>query len=167
MLIFSFHLANAADDGVTTEEDIKTTNRLVATRWKQFNRSVDMFFTNQGSRDQENKSSIMLYSSVYKKEGQSVETEYNFQLKIDLPHTTEKLKIVIEKQQDEINDALSDSSVSNARESKRENNYVAGANILLKQSEHFISLFNFGIRLDMPLNPFVKLELQKDIKLSI
>jgi hypothetical protein len=144
----------------------------VAAKWEQFNRSVDMFFTNQGSRNQENKSSVMVYSSFYKKEGRPVEKDFDFQLRIDLPNTTKKLKIVIEKQQDEISDALSDSSVSNKSVSKngrvidgkRENHYAAGANFLLTQSKYFVSLVNFGIRLDMPLNPFAKLELQKDIK---
>lgn len=172
ILTLLLHPVFAEDDGATTEEDINATNRLVAAKWEQFNRSVDMFFTNQGSRDQENKSSIMVYSSFYKKEGRSVEADYDFHLRIDLPNTTKKLKIVIEKQQDEISDALSDSTVSNksisktgqVTDAKRQNNYAAGANILLKQSKYFVSLFNFGIRLNMPLNPFAKLELQKDIK---
>lgn len=145
----------------------------MATKWEQFNRTVDLFFTNQDSRNIENKSSIMVYSSFYKKEGQSIETEYDFQLRIDLPHTTKKLKIVIEKQQDEISNVLSDSSVSNKKSiskdgkltnDKRQNKYTAGANILLKQSKDFASNVHFGIRLDMPLNPFAKLDLQKDIK---
>lgn len=170
-MTLTFH-SSLAEDGVTTEDDINQTNRLVATKWQQFNRSVDMFFTNQSSRNQENKSSIMVYSSFYKKEGQSIESDYNFQLRIDLPNTAKKLKIVVEKQQDELSDALSDNSVSNKSiskdgkltNSKRQNNYAAGANLLLKQSKYFVSLVHFGIRLDIPLNPFAKLELLKNIE---
>lgn len=113
----------------------------------------------------------MVYSSFYKKEGQSIDTEYDFQIKIDLPNTTRKLKIVIEKQQDEISNAISDSSVSRNKSAsrdgkapaKRQTHYTAGANLVLKQSEYFASLLHFGIRLDMPLNPVVKIDLQKEI----
>lgn len=162
----------ATDDGATTEQDINETNRLVATKWEQFNRSVDMFFTNEGSPKQENNSNVMIYSSFSKKEGQPVEQEFNFKLKIDLPNMTKNLKIVIEKQQDEISDVLTDNSVSNktisqsgkVTSAKRKNNYVASINVLLKQSKEFASLLHFGIRLDLPLNPYTKLELQKSIK---
>lgn len=131
-----------------------------------------MFFTNQGHQNVETKSSIFVYSSFYKKEGQSIESEYDFQLRFDFPNTTKKLKIVIEKQQDEISDALSDTSSPNEKSGSKntknsrnnDSNYTAGANLLLTQSKQFISKIGFGIRLDMPLNPSLKLDLKKDIK---
>ncbi len=156
------------------DEDIDASNRYIATKWDQINRSVDRFFTNQSiPANKKTKSSVFFYSSFYKKEGQSFDNQYNFQVRFDLPNTTKKLKIVIEKQQDEISDAISDTSVSrNKRVNKDgkvtnaepETHYTAGANILLKQSKYFASFFNFGIRLDMPLNPYAKIELQKNIK---
>lgn len=156
----------------TIEENIDATNEYIATKWDQLNRSVDMFFTNQNTPLSKTKSSILFYSSFYKKEGQSIDSKYAFQFKFDLPNTTKKLKIVIEKQQDEIGNAISDSSVSNNKPitkngrvlNKDETHYTAGANILLKQSQYFASFVNFGIRIDMPLNPFAKLDLQKLIK---
>ncbi len=166
------NLSSAKDDGVTTEVDINETNHLVATKWEQFNRSVDLFFTNEGNRKQANRSSIMFFTSFYKKEGQVLEKEYNFKLRIDLPNTAKNLKIVIEKQQDELSDALTDNSVSDKKvlkdgkikKGKSKNNYAASANIFLKQSKYFVSFLHFGIRLDMPLNPYAKVELVKDIK---
>lgn len=56
-----------ADDGVTTEKDINETNHLVAQKWGQFNRSVDLFFTNEDNRDLDNRSSIVFFTSFYKK----------------------------------------------------------------------------------------------------
>lgn len=157
----------------TLDEDIDASNRYIATKWDQINRSVDMFFTNKKTHSSiKTKSSIFFYSSFYKKEGQSIDNQYNFQIKFDLPNTTKKLKIVIEKQQDDISDAISDTSVTSTksigkdgkvRNTEPETHYTAGASVLLKQSKYFASFFNFGIRLDMPLNPFAKLELQKDI----
>jgi len=135
-----------------------------------------MFFTNQKTKDStKTKSSILFYSSFYKKEGQSTDNKFNFQVKFDLPNTTKKLKIVIEKQQDDISDAISDTSVTNTKTIRKdgkvtnaepETHYTAGANVLLKQSKYFASFLNFGIRLDMPLNPYTKLELQKEIKMK-
>ena len=161
-----------ADDGVTTEKDINETNHLVAQKWGQFNRSVDLFFTNEDNRDLDNRSSIVFFTSFYKKEGQPLEKEYNFKLRIDLPNTAKNLKIVIEKQPDEYNDTLTDNSVSNKKVSKdgkvkkvkNENNYSASTNLFLKRSKYFVSFVHFGIRLDMPLNPYAKIEFVKDIK---
>jgi hypothetical protein len=156
----------------TIEEDINASNQYIATKWDQLNRRVDTFFTNQESESYKTKSSIFFYSSFYKKEGQSLDTDYDFQVRFDLPNTTKKLKIVIEKQQDEISNAISDTTVSSNRvitkdgkvvNANEESHYTAGASILLKQSKYFSSFFNFGIRLDMPLNPYAKIELRKDI----
>lgn len=161
-----------AMEGIVPEDEIDLTNHLVATKWEQFNRSVDMFFSNQNPSHQENKSNIKVYSSFYKKEGQPVKSEYNFQLRIDLPNTAKKLKIVIEKQQDDLGEALSDNTVKTKsitskngkiRDTKNESRYTAGTNFLLKNSKYFVSLVKFGIRLDLPLNPYAKLELLKKI----
>jgi hypothetical protein len=173
-------LDKAIDNDLLEEDEdrLDATNQYIATKWDQINRSVDMFFTNQKSKSSENKSSINIYSSFYKKEGQSIKSEYDFKLRFDLPNTTKKLKIVIERQQDEISSALSDTSApQTAAKGKRKTNvkntrtnddshYTAGANFLLSQSKYFISFFHFGIRLDMPINPNVKLDLKKDIKLK-
>lgn len=134
------------------------------------NRTVDMFFTNQSSGA--NDSSIFVYTSFYKREGEKIETDFDFQLKFDLPNTTKKLKIVIEKQQDDIANALSDTSAPETKVNtirgrvtrKVKDSYAASASYFLKQSKYFISSLRFGIRLDLPINPYVKLELQKDFR---
>ncbi|MBY0413362.1 MAG: hypothetical protein K2Q18_04325 [Bdellovibrionales bacterium] len=148
-------------------------NSYISTKWDQLNRSVDMFFTNQESKD-DKKSSILIYTSFYKKEGEPVTKDYDFQFKISLPNTTKNLKIIVEKQQDEIANALSDTSVTsnkliskNAKISnKKSARYTAGAKINLKQTNSFNSSFNFGIRVDVPLNPYAKFEIQKSVKFS-
>lgn len=169
-------VAPVATPAITTiEEDINASNQYIATKWYQLNRRVDTFFTNQGTQSSKNKSSILFYSSFYQKEGKSLDSEYDFQIRFDLPNTTKKLKIVIEKKQDEISNAISDTSVSSNKtitadgkviNANNESHYTAGASVLLKQSKYFASFFNFGIRLSMPLNPFGKVELRKDIQMK-
>ena len=157
------------------EENIDASNKYIATKWDQFNRSVDTFFTNKISHAGDNKSSIFAYTSFYSKEGQGIQTEFDFQLKLDLPNTTKKLKIIIEKQQDEISNALNDNSIANNRSSskegknqrKKETHYTAGVNYLLSRSEYFVTFVHFGIRLDMPLNPSLKVDLQKNFETSL
>lgn len=147
------------------------TNQYIATKWDQLNRTVDTFFTNKAS-PLKNKSNIFVYSSFTKAEGTPLQSQYDFQLKFDLPNTTKKLKIVIEKQQDEISDALSDTSVANDKVISKKStisrpqktNYTAGVNYLLSKSKYFVSFIHFGIRIDMPINPSLKIDLQKIIK---
>lgn len=130
-----------------------------------------MFFTNKASPTK-NKSNIFVYSSFTKAEGTPLQSQYDFQLKFDLPNTTKKLKIVIEKQQDDISNALSDTSVANDKviskkstaSLTKETGYTAGVNYLLSKSKYFVSFIRFGIRIDMPINPSVKVDLQKILK---
>lgn len=156
-------------------KDVDATNTYIATKWDQINRSVDLFFTNQPVKQEEQKSSILVYLSSYKKEGQKIENDVDFQFKISLPNTSKKLKIVVEKQQDEITNALTDSSVSNNRslskngrltDKQDDNRYTAGASFLLDKTQDFLSSLSFGIRISMPLNPYVKADLQKTYQLS-
>lgn len=138
------------------------TNQYIATRWESLNRTVDLYFTNQSS--ELNESSIFVYTSAYKREGQKPEVDFDFQLKFDLPNTTEKLKIVIERQQDDISNALTDTSAPETKGRKDRNDYAASANYFLKKSKSFISSLRFGVKLNLPMNPYVKLEAQKTFK---
>jgi hypothetical protein len=152
--------------------DLEAGNQYIASEWDLINRTVDMFFTNQGSKTSQNSSSVFAYTSFTKSEGSPGKTAYDFQLKFDLPNTTKKLKIVVEKQQDEISNALSDNAVSNNKTisqdgktfTKTETHYTAGVNYLLNKSSHFVSYLHFGIRLDLPINPSLKLNLEKVLK---
>ena len=165
-------MRNAYSDTTDTiNEDIEATNHYIAKKWDQINRSVDTFFTNQGNSKSINNSSIFAYTRFTKTEGSKLQSEYDFQLKFDLPNTTKKLKIVIEKQQDDISNALSDNAVSNNKTitkdgrtfNKTETHYTAGVNYFLSQSKYFVSSFHFGIRLDVPINPSLKLNFEKVI----
>lgn len=153
--------------------EAEKTNKYIASEWRLFNRNVDTFFSNQKYLIGENKSTIFAYVSFYKKEGGKIETDFNLQMKFDLPRTTKRLKFVVEKEQNEIRKALSDENVTrnvkNTPVGSRystvaESRYTAGANYLLPKLKYFRSLLKFGIRLDMPINPFLKLNLQKDLK---
>jgi hypothetical protein len=164
-----------AEEVLTPDEKVDATNQYIADKWDDINQKVDAYFTNKRSRNLQNKSSVFVYSSVYKKEGQKLDNKFDFQLKFDLPNTTDKLKIIIEKEQDDLTNAISDPSVSNNKTvtkngkavQQKDSHYEAGANYFFRKSQSFMSSIHFGIRIDMPLNPSLKLDLQKDIKTKI
>ncbi|MBC7712953.1 MAG: hypothetical protein H7177_06425 [Rhizobacter sp.] len=155
---------------LTKEADM--TNKFIATKWDLINRSVDTFFTNEGNISEQNKSSVYAYTSFTKSEGNKISSEFDFQVKFDFPNTTKNLKIVIEKQNDDIADALSDNAVSNNKTitqdgktvTTRNTHYTAGANYFLNRSKYFVSFIHIGFRLDLPLNPNMKLDLEKIYK---
>lgn len=163
-------IRKAEQASVTPDKSIQATNEYIATSWDMINRSVDTFFTNKESPTV-NKSSLFLSLSAGKSESSKLENKIDFQAKFDFPNTTKNLKIVIEKQQDEIGNVLSDKSVTSTativkngkQVSRTESSYTAGANLLLRQTKSFTSLIKFGIRIEMPLNPSLKLDLQKEI----
>ncbi len=145
-------------------------NKYIANRWRLINRSVDMFFTNRSYNLNKNESSISAYTTSYKKEGQKYENNFNFQLKIDLPETTKNLKLVIEKDQDEVKKAISDENLetgsgkTKSATGSKNQSYMAGLTYFFDHSEYFNSALKFGLRIDMPLNPSTKLNLNKLFK---
>ncbi|MBC7429085.1 MAG: hypothetical protein H7336_10765 [Bacteriovorax sp.] len=158
---------------IILSREADATNQFIATKWDTINRSVDTFFTNTESGQSENKNSVFAYTSFAKSERQKIQSAYDFQIKFDLPNTTKNLKIVIEKQTDDISDVLSDNAVSNNKTitqtgnttfTKKDTHYSAGANLSLTKTKSFMSNIHFGIRLDLPLNPNLKLDLEKIYK---
>lgn len=141
---------------------VDATNKYIASEWRLFNRNVDTFFSNQPYLVDENKSSLLVYSSFYLKEGDSLQSIYDLEAKFDLPRTTKKLKLVIEKEKDEILNATTDESV--ARNKKITSKYTTGLRYHLSQSKFFTSLIHFSLRIEMPLNPAIKLNLHKNIE---
>lgn len=154
LLIFSSNLISAATEAPT--------NNYIGSEWRLFNRNVDSFFTNQHYLVDENQSTLSAYANFYSKEGQSLDKQYDLEAKIDLPQTTKKLKLIIEKEKDEVVKATTDENVTTSKNVPSK--YSAGASYLLSQSKNFTSLIRFSLRIELPLNPSVKINLHKDIK---
>ncbi|MBI2521324.1 MAG: hypothetical protein HYV97_12955 [Bdellovibrio sp.] len=107
----------------------------------------------------------MAYYSIYKKE--SIKPEYNFDLKIKvhLPSTTKRMKIVIEKERDEILESTNSDAV-NARTGETtptKSNYVAGLNYILSSSPYYETFLDLGMKILLPLDPFAKFRIQKNV----
>lgn len=135
------------------------------------NRDLDTFFSNDPSRVEQDASrdNIKAYFSIYKKESDDLEKDFDIQLRLRLPKTTQKLKLVIEREQDDIANALSDENFPQGKYDtvSKKKNYSAGFDYLLSKSESFRSNLQFGMRLSMPINPSVKLDFSKSYDYSL
>lgn len=142
----------------------------VASKWRLINRNVDMFFSNSKYNENQNESSISIYSITTAKEGEKLQNDFDFQLKFDLPQTTKHLKLVIERDQDEIKNAMTDENLSvgstniSGSGNRTTQRYSAGLNYLLNKNNNFSSMIKFGFRIEMPLNPSLKYTLNKKIE---
>ena len=134
---------------------------------------MDAFFSNTNTTDKENSSSMSLYSITYLKEGQKLQQDFEFQIKVDLPQTTKHLKLTIEKDQDEIANAMTDENLGPTKTKTRtstktvNSKYSAGVNYLLNSSTNYSSMVKFGLRIDMPLNPSIKYRIEKNIDFKL
>lgn len=149
------------------------TGKMISSEWRLFNRNIDSFFSNQRYLVGENKSNIFISTTFHKAEGSNIETDFDLQMRFDLPRTTKKLKVVVEREQNEIKKALTDENVTRSKRRTKitsryssvgENKYTAGVDYLIPKLKYFRSLIKVGFRIDMPINPFLKLNMQKEFK---
>lgn len=131
------------------------------------NQNLDTFFSNDPTRireDDDSKDNIKAYFSLYKKESDKFEKDFDVQLRINLPKTTKKLKLVIEREQDDIANALSDENFPQGKYDRvsKKKNYSAGFDYFLSKSKTFRGKLQFGMRLSMPIDPSIKLDFGKD-----
>lgn len=146
-------------------------NKYIASKWRLLNRDLDTFFSNDPSKVEvdESRDNIKAYFSIYKKESDKLEKDFDIKLRINLPKTTQKLKLVVEREQDDIANALSDENFPQGKYNtvSKKKNYSAGFDYLLSRTKSFRSNLQFGMRLSMPIDPSVKLDFSKDFNYSL
>lgn len=163
MIVFP-HVSLASDN---FESRLQQNNKYIASRWRLLNYQVDTFFSNKKYDFENNESNFSMHGLAYKKEGSDWENEFNFKAKIHLPATTKKLKLVIEQDQDDLKKAMSDEFVKSDSDDqtkvskKSSERYSAALSYLLNNTEDFNASFKFGLRIDMPLNPSLKFNINK------
>ncbi len=148
---------------------IDETQQFISDQWTGLNYNTDTFFSNQVYKREENKSMISAYYAAYKKEG--VHQQYNFDLKVKvhLPSTTKKMKIVIEKERDEILESTSSDvlyTTQGSQATPTKSNYLAGLSYLLSDSPYYQTFFDVGMKILLPLDPFAKFRIQKNVTTS-
>lgn len=156
-----------------SEESINLANKFIAERWRLLNETIDSYFSNQSYSNltKENHSRLFLTASFYKKEGKKIENAFDFQLRVDFPKTAKKLKVVIEKEQNDVSNLINPlsskkNSISANSTNTTKRKYTAGIGILFKDTPYYKGSAHFGLRLDVPLNPYLKLNFKRDFVLN-
>ncbi|MBT7609460.1 MAG: hypothetical protein HN576_06875 [Bacteriovoracaceae bacterium] len=142
---------------------IDETQRFISIFWTDLNYNMDSFFSNQKYSKTENDGRISAYLDFYRKEGESLKTYFDISIKVDLPKLSHRLSITIEKERDDILESRSN-QITNVQATK-DSDYAASVNYL-NLSDLFNSELNVGIRFAIPLDPFVKYRIFKDLNFS-
>lgn len=143
----------------STLDYIDYTQGLISSSWIGFNHDFDMFFSGQRYKKTKNKSKIRLSYSISKSESGALTKEFDFGIRVHLPKISKKLSIVIEKQRDEILEAQT--SQANKGVNNPDKGYTAGVKFLLKRTPFFTTSLDTGVKLKLPLDPFMKLKFFK------
>lgn len=148
------------------------TQRFIANQWIGLNYNMDKFFSNQTYKITTNKSMIMAYYGFFKKEGLKPEYNYDLKIKVHLPNTTKKMRITFEKERDDIfesNNSIAGNMQSRTSSTKAggavgKSTYAAGLTYLFSENAYFQTFLDSGLKIILPLDPFLKLRFQKSIE---
>lgn len=149
------------------EKKFEESNQFIASRWRLINYNLDSFFSNNLYDPEKNQSNISVYLTSFKKEGKKIENEVDFRARLHLPEISKNLRLVIEKDQDEIKKAMTDENITADSENLKtvsptpSERYSAALTYLLKSTADFNSAVKFGLRFEMPLNPSIKTNINK------
>ncbi len=167
LFVFIINIAIAKDER-SWYHPIKVadnTQAYISKSWNKMNYGVDSFFANEDFEDEVNRSYIRINSAIQKQEGADLKYQYDFKFKLDFPHTKRKLKIILEKDnEDENTEGLSSINSTNqnsAEDALTETSYNAALRRILTESKKWIIYADTGMRLKLPLDPFIKLRVRR------
>lgn len=152
---------------------IDKSQNLAQDSWRGLNYSVDSFFSDKRYKAEENESKVMASWTGNKTESKNFQTVWDLAIKIHLPQITKRLSITFEKERDEIVDATnsytqralnSNSSANDNPKGSNTNSYAAAATLLLSDSPYYKSDLRTGLKLLLPLDPFLKLSIYNEKK---
>jgi hypothetical protein len=176
-LLFNFSFAaepKVEQQDWETFKFLDQTQRFISNQWIGLNYNLDTFFSNENYKLNQNQSLIMAYYGVLKKESAPAQYAFDLRVKIHLPKTTSRMRIVVEKERDEIAQTVnseagivrSSNTTADASGTVRNSNYIAGLTYLLTENKNFQTFLDSGMRIVLPLDPYIKLRVQKNIKTS-
>gem|GEM_PF-784990 len=149
-------------------EFLDTTQRFISNQWVGLNYNMDVFFSNETASKNQNKSLILAYYGFYKKESESMVNNYDIRVRVHLPNTTKRMRIVIEKERNEILDSSSSeagglrnsTNSGNTARNVKDSRYNAGLTYLWNEKSPVKTFVDTGLRILLPLDPFARLRFQ-------
>ncbi len=123
-------------------------------------RKVDGFFGGREAADRSNDSFLRIGLFSIFEAGEAPELDPDFKFRLDLPSTKERFKLVLESQTDEFLE-LENRRNRQARQS-RERESSSGFLRFISAPEHWQFNTDIGIRFRVPLDPFVRFEVERE-----
>ena len=81
---------------------IDETQKFISDFWVNLNYNLDTYFSDQVYNKKENKSRILAYYEIFKREGSPLQKLFDIKVKVHFPKLSKRLSITIEKERDEI-----------------------------------------------------------------
>lgn len=121
---------------------------------------VDVFFADDVLDDEVPGSRLLLGIQTKRVFGEGVVYEPVLNLKLDLPHTNKRLKLLLESELDETEQS---SDLLTTTESVQ---YSTALRIILGETKRWKFTWDNGIRIDLPLNPFSRVRARRKFNLG-
>lgn len=166
LFILSTNLFTKEPDSYLLSQDslsfTEGTQKFVSENWKKLGHQLDTFFANENYEEELNDSYLRVRFFQTYEHSTGYSKAFKFKVKLDLPYSSKKLKIVVERENDE--DEIDDVVKS---ESGKVANYATSIRYRLFQSEDWTIDNNGGTSLRLPLDPFYKIRIRRSIKISL
>lgn len=161
--IFSFLMfgnAQAQERLRLAQSYMDTTHRFISDSWVMVNHGFDTYFSEKEYAKSDNQSEITVSLSALKKESEEFEHSVDLRLRVHLPKISDRLSATIEKETDRVVEAQGNEAEIQ-REVGQESSYTADVRYSLIDSIRGQFDVSTGLRFDLPLDPFVRVELAR------
>lgn len=149
----------------TTLQYMDSTQRFISDSWLGINHGMDTFFSDTTLKREDNESEITLAFGGIKKERSEENFYFDIRLRVHLPRVSDKLSATIEKERDRITEVRTNEA--NQEAASRESSYTANVNVSVIRSVIGQIDISTGIRFTLPLDPFIRANLVKNIETKI
>ncbi|WP_346797867.1 hypothetical protein R5M92_03420 [Halomonas sp. Bachu 37] len=144
---------------VWAEEEITPLHERVTNWVDTTSRSIDGFFGTEKHLSVENESYLRIGPEIDWMEGDGVSTDLNLRYRLDMPTAEERLRLIIESDPEESQGTLAEQGSGRLANDQRDNRTsIAGLDWLESRDkrENWSNRFGAGIRLRLPLDPYVR-----------
>ncbi len=138
---------------------IDDTQEFISSMWVNLNYNLDSYFSDQEYNKSENKSRILAYYEVFKKESSPMKKLFDIKIRVHFPKLSKRLSITIEKERDEILESRINEAQKN--QATNQNQYNASVDYSFENIPFFETKLRTGFRFTLPLDPFAKLKFNK------
>lgn len=141
-------------------ENIDPARQRVGNWVDNTSRSIDNFFSTQGSHEVDNESYIRVGQELDWMEGEGFNNDFNLRYRIDLPTAEERLRLIIESDPEESQGTLAEQGsgrLANDQRDRRTSTLGLGWLEKHDKRKRWNHHLGAGVRLHLPLDPYVRL----------